>query len=79
MPARFGVALGAVSVYDSVFEFAIRRPDVDSTLLWSGEPLVAVRTLLFLAMAGWAARELHRLEARPVGPPPATALVRSAA
>jgi hypothetical protein len=79
MPARFGVALGAVSVYDSVFEFAIRRPDVDSSLLWSGEPLVAVRTLLFLAMAGWAARELHRLEARPVGPPPATALVRSAA
>ena len=27
MPARFGVALGAVSVYDWWFEFGLRRPD----------------------------------------------------
>ena len=36
MPARFGVALGALSVYDFVFEFVLRRPDVPNSFAWVG-------------------------------------------
>jgi hypothetical protein len=66
IPARFGVALGALSIYDSLFEFVIRRPDLDSSLLWTGDWLVVARTIVFVLMAAWAVGELRRLTTGPV-------------
>ncbi len=63
MPARFGVALGAFTVYDWFFEFGLRRPDQADPYLWVGYLSVVARIVLFGLMAGWAARELSRLVA----------------
>jgi hypothetical protein len=60
IPARFGVALGALSVYDFTFEFVIRRPDVHASYAWVGWLSVLARTVLFVFMAKWAVDELRR-------------------
>jgi hypothetical protein len=60
IPARFGVALGALSVYDFTFEFVIRRPDVHASYAWVGWLSVLARTVLFVLMAKWAVDELRR-------------------
>jgi hypothetical protein len=69
MPARFGVALGALSVYDYAFEFAIRRPDVHTSFAWVGWGSLLFRTVLFVLMVKWAVAELRRLLVVPARSP----------
>lgn len=59
MPARYGVALGAVSVYDYWFEFVLRVPStpVPYPLVdWSD---LGARLVLFALIAVWMGRQLH--------------------
>jgi hypothetical protein len=61
MPARFGVALGAVSVYDYWFEFVLRIPDQPNSYSWVGDGSVVARTAVFALMAGWAVGRMREL------------------
>ncbi len=67
LPAGFGVALGAFSVYDWWFEFHLRLPSRPEAFAQVGQSAVAVRVVLFTLMAGWAGRELWRLAPQRVG------------
>ncbi len=78
LPARFGVALGALSVYDFLFEFVIRRPDVHSSFAWVGWASVLARTVLFVLMVKWAVGELGRQRLVPVGSPSGETRVHAA-
>jgi hypothetical protein len=64
LPAAFGVALGAFSVYDWWFEFHLRLPSRPLAFSQIGQSAVAIRVVLFGAMALWAGRELWRLAPR---------------
>ncbi len=61
LPAGFGIALGAFSVYDWWFEFHLRLPSRPLAFVQVGQSSVAIRVVLFGAMAGWAVYELWRL------------------
>jgi hypothetical protein len=74
LPARFGLLLGAVSVYDYWFEFILRVPDHAGSFSVIGYGATVARTLLFGAMAVRSLRVLRRL-GNPVG----SATVASAA
>ena len=74
MPARFGVALGALSVYDYGFEFILRRPDQHNPYLWVGYIMEVARTVLFVLMVVWVVARLRagrHAPAEPVGGNPA--------
>jgi hypothetical protein len=60
-PARFGVALGAVTIWDYWFEFVLRVPDHANPYSWVGYTSVVARTVVFALMVGWCALELRRL------------------
>jgi hypothetical protein len=60
-PARFAVALGAITLWDYWFEFVLRVPDHANPYSWVGYTSVVARTLLFALMVGWCAFELRRL------------------
>ncbi len=62
-PARFAIALGAVTVWDWWFEFVLRIPDHANPYAWVGYTSVVARTVLFALMVGWCALELRRLPA----------------
>ena len=78
LPAAFGVALGAFSIYDWWFEFHLRLPSRPTAFADVGHSSVAIRVVLFGLMAWWAGRELWRLAPRrvavPTGRVPATSL-----
>ncbi len=65
MPARFGVALGAVSVYDYWVEFVLRHPDRAYGYGVAGFAADLARAVLFVAMAWWAVVELRALAKVP--------------
>ena len=74
MPARFGVALGALSVYDYGFEFILRRPDQHNPYLWVAYIMEVARTVLFVLMVVWVVARLRagrHAPAEPVGGNPA--------
>ena len=62
-PARFGVALAAVTLWDWWFEFVLRVPDHVNPYAWIGDISVVARTVVFALMVGWCARELRKLAA----------------
>ncbi len=64
-PARFGLALGAISVYDSWFEFVLRRPDHADMFTRVGYVSVVARSVLFVLMAAWLVGQLRRLQRPP--------------
>ncbi len=68
-PARFGVALGALAVYDSTFEFVLRRPDQTNSFSWVGYGSVVARSVIFVLMVVWAVGELRRREPVPLEDP----------
>ncbi len=70
IPARFGVALGALSIYDFAFEFGLRRPDVHFSFAVVGWGSTLARTVLFVLMIKWAIDELRRLPGHPVASVP---------
>ncbi len=59
MPARFGVALGALSVYDWWFEFGLRRPDHVGSLRDLGTLAVVGRLAVLAWMATWIIGQLR--------------------
>ncbi len=65
MPARFGVALGALSVYDWWFEFGLRRPDHVGSLVDVGYAAVLGRVAVLTWMTGWAIGQLHTVSTAP--------------
>jgi hypothetical protein len=67
MPARFGVALGALSVYDWWFEFGLRRPDHIGSLHDLGTLAVVGRMAVLAWMATWTIGQLRSLGTDPVG------------
>ena len=69
MPARFGVALGAVSVYDYWVEFVLRHPDRAYGYGVAGFAADLARAALFVAMAWWAMAELRALADAPASFP----------
>ena len=70
IPARFGVALGALSVYDFAFEFVLRRPDQPNSFAWVGWGSVLARMVIFVLMARWAVVELRRSRSPAPAPSP---------
>jgi hypothetical protein len=60
-PARFGVALGAVSVYDWWYEFVVRVPDHTGPNSWLGYPAVMARLLVMGLLVAWVIGQLRRL------------------
>jgi hypothetical protein len=66
LPAWFGVALGAFSVYDWWFEFSLRLPSRPLAYQGVGQSAIIIRIVIFAAMVWWAVRELRRLVAQPV-------------
>jgi hypothetical protein len=60
-PARFAVALGAVTLWDWWFEFVLRVPDHVNPYTWVGYTSVMARTVVFALLAAWCALELRRL------------------
>ena len=67
MPARLGVALGALSVYDFAFEFGLRRPDQHTSFAIVGWSSTVARTVILVLMAKWAVGELRGNLTGPVG------------
>ncbi len=61
MPARFGVALGALSIYDWWFEFGLRRPDHLGTLTAVGDGATVGRLVVLTWMASWTIGRLRGL------------------
>jgi hypothetical protein len=76
LPAAFGITLGLVSVFDYAYEFVLRLPARSHAFAWAGYTSLVVRSLLFLAMAGWTVIALRRLQ--EVGADTDAGLVRSA-
>ena len=74
-PARFGVALGAVSVYDWWYEFVVRVPDHTGPNSWFGYLAVMARLVVMGLMAIWVVGQLRRLghDQEPVLQPVLTA------
>lgn len=69
MPARLGVALGVVAVYDYVFEFVLRIPEHADPYSWVGYGAVVARTAVFAVMAAWSIGQLRRMVAAPEAAP----------
>ena len=67
MPARFGVALGALSVYDWWYEFGLRRPDQLSSLTGLGDGATVARLAVLAWMASWTIGQLRGLGTVPGG------------
>ncbi len=59
MPARFGITLGALSIYDWWFEFGIRRPDHVGSLSDLGTLAVVGRLAVLAWMAAWTVGQLR--------------------
>ncbi len=70
MPARFGVTLGALSVYDWWYEFGVRRPDHVGSLTDLGYVDVVARVAVLAWMVAWTVSQL-----RTMGPARAGSLV----
>ena len=64
-PARFGVALGAASVYDWWYEFVVRVPDHTGPNSWLGYLSIMARLLVVGLMAVWTVGQLRSLVAGP--------------
>ena len=67
MPARFGVALGALSIYDWWFEFGLRRPDHAGSLTDLGYLAVVGRMAVLAWMTTWTIGRLRSLGTAPTG------------
>lgn len=67
MPARFGVALGALSLYDWWFEFGLRRPDHVGSLNDLGTLAVVVRLAVLAWMGAWTIGQLRSLRTAASG------------
>jgi hypothetical protein len=65
MPARFGVALGGLSVFDYLFEFVLRRPDTVNPYAWVGWIVVVAHVALYVVMIKWTVDELRGDEPAP--------------
>jgi len=78
VPARFGVALGVLSVYDFAFEFAVRRPDQHISFAWMGWSSTLARTVILALMVKWAVGELHGNLKGGTSAAPLEALTRAA-
>lgn len=77
MPARFGVILGGISIFDYAFEFVLRLPDRPNPYIWVGDLTMLARTAIFAVMVAWAVGQLRALVAgsvpsRPEGIPART-------
>jgi hypothetical protein len=64
-PARFGVALGAASVYDWWYEFVVRVPDHTGPNSWLGYLSIMARLLVVGLMVVWTVGQLRSLVATP--------------
>ena len=73
MPARYGVSLGILSVYDYWFEFVLRLPDQPNSYSWVGFGSTIARTVIFVLMAAWCVRQLRQTAPVPVAVPAAGA------
>ena len=62
-PARFGVALGAASVYDWWYEFVVRVPDHTGPNSWLGYLSIMARLLVVGLMVVWTIGQLRSLVA----------------
>ena len=69
MPARYGVSLGILSVYDYWFEFVLRLPDQPNSYSWVGFASTIARTVILVLMAAWCVRQLRRTAPVPVTTP----------
>jgi len=74
MPARFGVILGGISIFDYAFEFVLRLPDQPNPYTWVGYLTILARTAIFAVMVAWTINQLRALVAgsvpsRPEGTP----------
>jgi hypothetical protein len=78
MPGGFGVALGAVAVFDYVYEFVLRLPSRSHAFAWAGYTSIVARSLLFAAMGAWTVMALQRLVADRTAAPAPPEPVRSA-
>jgi hypothetical protein len=67
MPARFGVTLGALSIYDWWFEFGLRRPDHVGSLNGIGYSAVVARMAVLAWMAAWTIGQLRGLRTASTG------------
>jgi hypothetical protein len=72
MPARFGVILGGISIFDYAFEFVLRLPDQTNPFNWVDYLTMLARTAIFAVMVAWAIGQLRALVAGAV-PAPAPA------
>ena len=64
-PARFGVALGAASVYDWWYEFVVRVPDHTGPNSWLGYLSIMARLVVVGLMVAWTVGQLRSLVATP--------------
>ena len=65
MPARFGMALGALSIYDWWFEFGLRRPDHVGSLTDLGYLAIVGRIAVLAWMTTWTIGGLRSLGTAP--------------
>jgi hypothetical protein len=79
MPARYGVALGILSVWDWGFEFVLRLPERSNAYTWAGYAASVARTVLFALMIAWVIGRLRQLLVTRVPPLVGEAPVRTPA
>jgi hypothetical protein len=65
MPARFGVTLGVLSVYDWWFEFGLRRPDHVGSVIAVGSVDLVGRLAVLSWMVAWTVGQLRSLRPAP--------------
>ena len=66
MPARLGVILGGISIFDYAFEFVLRLPDQPNPYNWVDYLTMLARTAIFAVMVAWAINQLRALVAGSV-------------